>query len=115
MEKKLKTMASKSDKNTRKKVSDFLKLYDATTKSEEFGRTLVNDGDRVMLNIKSITESSVYERKTDNYKAYVENNKDTVFTAVSCKTPGLYTFAEDDTWFFLGSDLIVVSRKESND
>lgn len=78
------------------------------------------EGDKVTINYDKITSETGYELRTENYRTFVENNKDTIFTIEydkKFKGSGnqiLVTFAEDETkpkWLWYVDDLIKVDIK----
>lgn len=98
----------------------------ANLKKQMASEDAIKEGDKVTLNYKKITSYADYATKTEGYKTFVENNKDTVFTV---KYDDFYnkngnniivTLAEDTTkpsWMWVIDDLIKVKKKkvEKND
>ena len=77
------------------------------------------EGQRVRLNIKSIMEHPDYERLTDRYKQFVQDNKDNVFTVEydpqHLKNPTLVCLKEDPTpvkWIWWVGDLEIVKEEQ---
>lgn len=66
-------------------------------------------GDKVRLKYNSIIESPDYDKRLENYKKFVEENKDKVFTVEAYKGyKKLFCFVEDETevkWVFHKFDL----------
>lgn len=73
-------------------------------------------GDKVRLKYDAITQSPDYDRRVENYKKFVENSKDKVFTTESYKGYNkLFCFVEDETeikWVFHEYDLEKVEESE---
>lgn len=71
----------------------------------------IRDGDKVKLNVQEITSRKNYERMTDEYKTFIDENKDSVFTAhIERRT--LTSFVEDPRWLFWCGDLLKVREDE---
>jgi len=70
------------------------------------------DGDRVRINASQIKDSRDWPDMNPKYKAFVEENEDTVFT-VKMERPVLATFEEDNTWWFYTGDLIHAGEETS--
>ena len=71
----------------------------------------IKRGDRVVFNMKAITSSSDWEHYTDEYKNFITEHQDTVFTVefdekIHDEIPSLVQFAEDESdpkhLFFVG-------------
>ena len=66
-------------------------------------------GDKVRLKYDTITQSPDYDKKVENYKKFVEDNRDKVFTTESYNGyDKLFCFVEDETevkWVFHEFDL----------
>lgn len=73
-------------------------------------------GDKVRLKYDAITKSPDYDRRVENYKKFVEDNKDKVFTTESYNGyDKLFCFVEDETevkWVFHEYDLEKVEESE---
>lgn len=80
------------------------------TKAKEF-----KDGDKVTLNYKQITSRKDWKRKLPNYKNWVNENKDRVFTiSKGEKYNEFVTFKEDtseEKWLFWVGDLVKVKEE----
>lgn len=79
----------------------------------------INEGDSVRINIDAVTSRQNYGRMSQNYKTFVDENKETVFTAHVEKTGSttasrLISFKENPRWLFWSGDLIVINSEESN-
>lgn len=75
----------------------------------------IDDGQRVKLDINSITENVDFNRKTQKYKDWVLFHKNDIFTVGFDKRHKLYFLNEDQTvpkWLFVDSELIVLRVKE---
>ena len=70
------------------------------------------DGDKVRVNVEQIRRSKDWPGMNPKYKAFVEENEDTVFT-VRMERPLLATFEEDSTWWFYTGDLIHAEEEQS--
>lgn len=112
-----------------------MKKMGATNKEVEIllnYQKLANDpnaikaGDKVTLNYDKLVSEKDYENKTDNYKEFIETNKDTVFTVENDKyfanTRNNFVFQlKEDTserkWLWFIDDLIKVenSKDEENE
>lgn len=75
----------------------------------------IEEGTKVKLNIKRIKEHPDYKKLTDDFKAFVEANEDTIFTVEYDKyrkNPStLVCLKEDPTplkWLFWTGNLIVI-------
>ena len=71
---------------------------------------MYNDGDKVKINYQQITGRKDWKRKLSNYKQFVKDNKDKIFTIVKdSKYNAFVTLQEDTTdpkWMFWVGDLI---------
>lgn len=72
-------------------------------------RPVIVAGDKVRLKYDSITQSPDYDRRNENYRKFVDDNKDKIFTVESYKGyKKLFCFVEDETevkWVFHEFDL----------
>lgn len=68
---------------------------------------LLKDGDKVKLNIKSIKSHPDYFLLSDEYKNFIDNNKDTIFTVNSEKNrlKSIVGLREEPYWLFWVGDL----------
>ena len=84
----------------------FGKVIDAVSKSQTFV-----DGDKVILRYNKIVNREDYTYKTDAYRAFVELNKDRVFTVHRVnmmREHSLIEFVEDESspkWLWCDVDL----------
>lgn len=73
---------------------------------------IVSAGDKVKINFDQISGRIDYLKLNENYRKFVEENKNTVFTAGNSLNAGtarnLVSFVEDDTWLFWCGDLLKV-------
>ena len=73
-------------------------------------------GDKVRLKYDTITKSPDYDKRVENYKKFIKDNKDKVFTTESYKGYNkLFCFVEDATeakWVFHEYDLEKVEESE---
>lgn len=56
------------------------KIVDKLVKKYQQYKDSIQEGTKVKLNVKAIQGDRNYSRMTDQYKAFVEENKDTIFT-----------------------------------
>ena len=79
-----------------------------TTRPQKF-----NEDDKFMLDIEKIKSRKNYNRMTDNYKRFVNENADTVLTA-HVESRGLISAKEEPVWLFWSGDLLrVVENPEA--
>ena len=73
-------------------------------------------GDKVRLKYDVITQLPDYDKRVENYKKFIEDNKDKVFTTESYNGyDKLFCFVEDETevkWVFHEYDLEKVEESE---
>lgn len=81
----------------------------AEIKALQDTKPIISVGDKVRLKYDTITQSPDYDKKVENFKKFVEDNKDKVFTTESYKGYNkLFCFVEDETeikWVFHEYDL----------
>lgn len=74
------------------------------TKTEDLEPNKFADGDKVKLNIEKIKNDPNYKTKVSEYKDFVEDNLDKVFTIKlddrQNDDPNLVTFEEESRWLF---------------
>lgn len=70
----------------------------------------IQEGEKVRLNLENIKTRQNYGHMTDKYKAFVETNIDTVFTA-HIERPTLISFVEEPSWLFYSGDLIKIGEE----
>ena len=78
------------------------------------------EGTKVKLNYEKITSQTDYGMRVENFRNFVEENKDTVFTveyendkAIKGRDQFIVTFKEDPTtpkWLWYVDDLIAVEK-----
>ena len=72
-------------------------------------KPIISAGDKVRLKYDAITQSPDYDKRVENYKKFIEDNKDKVFTTESYNGyDQLFCFVEDETevnWVFHEYDL----------
>lgn len=68
-----------------------------------------NEDDKFMLDIEKIRARKNYNYMTDNYKRFVSENVDTVFTA-HVESRGLISAKEEPMWLFWSGDLLRVAE-----
>lgn len=80
-------------------------------KTEEiFSEKIVNTGDKVKLNVDEIISSKIYKNKMSEYKKFVENSVDVIYTA-KVENDNFVSLEEKPEWLFRISDLIVLSEE----
>ena len=94
-------------------VNGFGKLMDAMTSTPVF-----SDGDKVKLRYEQIAKRTDYASKTENYRRFISENRDKVFT-VRRITPGkehsLIELVEDTSepkWLWWDGDLKRISDED---
>lgn len=74
----------------------------------------LEDGDKVRLNLKAIQGHADYDRLSEQYKQFVENNTEQIFTVSRDERGGklktVVSLKEEPTWLFWTSDLIKVEE-----
>ena len=77
----------------------------------------VKEGDKVRLDIKRITERNDFAGLQDDYKEFVKNSADTIYTARIYRyhkdIPILVELAEAPKWLFWVGDVIKISGGEA--
>lgn len=73
-------------------------------------KTPIKDGDKVKLNIKSIKSHPDYFSLSDEYKNFIDENKDTIFTVNSenNRLKSIVGLVEEPCWLFWVGDLIKI-------
>lgn len=66
-----------------------------------------SEGEKFKLDIEAIKARKNYERMTDNYKQFVDDNTDTILTA-HVEGRGLISPKEEPKWLFWSGDLLKV-------
>ena len=88
----------------------------AEMKALQDTKPVISSGDKVRLKYDAITQSPDYDKRVENYKKFIENNKDKVFTTESYNGyDKLFCFVEDKTevkWVFHEYDLEKVEESE---
>lgn len=69
----------------------------------------INEGEMVKLDVDKIKSRRNYERMTANYKEFINDNIDTVFTA-HIERKNLVSFVEEPKWLFWSGDLIKITE-----
>lgn len=77
---------------------------------------MLEDGEQVKLNVDQIMGRAEWDRLNADYRTFVQENRDTVFTAkIRRRSPGGYPVIVDlngfDTWSFWSGDLIRLNKK----
>ena len=101
----------------RKQKRDFIKQARKKGVSETDARAYlttqdgseIKEGDKVKLNIYKIKSSPDYQIMNPKYKSFIEENKDTVFTA-HYERETLISFVEEPKWLFWRGNLIKVNN-----
>lgn len=81
---------------------------------------MLEDGEQVKINVDQIMGRKEWDRLNPNYRAFVQQNRDTVFTAkIRRRSAGGYPVVIDlvgfDTWSFWSGDLIRMKKVQCND
>lgn len=105
------------DKKVRSKngLSQFDKLVLASfARSAE--DNMLKDGDSVRLNVDQMMARGDWKRLNPKYRAFVQQNRDTVFTAkIRSRSSGGYPVIVEldgcDTWTFWSGDLMQVKEE----
>ena len=88
----------------------------AEMKSLQDTKPVISTGNKVRLKYDAITQSPDYDKRVENYKKFIEDNKDKVFTTESYNGYNkLFCFVEDETevkWVFHEYDLEKVEESE---
>lgn len=88
----------------------------AEIKALQDTKPIISVGDKVRLKYDAITQSPDYDRRVENFKKFVEDNKDKIFTTESYNGyDKLFCFVEDETevkWVFHEYDLEKVEESE---
>lgn len=88
----------------------------AEMKALDDTKPIITVGDKVRLKYDAITQSPDYDRRVENYKKFIEDNKDKVFTTESYNGyDKLFCFVEDETevkWVFHEYDLEKVEENK---
>lgn len=73
---------------------------------------LIQEGEKVKLDVKKITSRPDWQKMTERYRSFVMDNTNTVFTVKYEERygdkPSLVTFAEDSTWLWWVGDLVTL-------
>ena len=72
------------------------------------------EGDKVKMNLELIKSRVNYEKMSDDYKRFVEEHADEVFTAHVERT-NLISFMEEPRWLFGSGDLVKVELDDCQD
>lgn len=78
---------------------------------------MLEDGEQVKINVEQIMGREEWNKLNSDYQAFVQQNRDTVFTArIRRRSPGGYPVIVDldefDTWSFWSGDLIRLKKKK---
>ena len=88
----------------------------AEMKALQNTKPVIAVGDKVRLKYDAITQSPDYDKRVENYRKFIEDNKDKVFTTESYNGyDKLFCFVEDETevkWVFHEYDLEKVEGSE---
>lgn len=117
MEKALKKLNKKLKMGlTKEQISNYVKFKD-----NQYNGNYFNEGDKVKIDCEGIMSRVDYDKRVDNYRKFIEENKDTVFTVEYDEKyrekPWLVCLKEDNTepkWLFTTSDLILFKEKKEN-
>ena len=97
-------------------LEQYIKFKEMQTES-----IVLFEGDKVKIDYLGITSRVDYERRRPEYRDFIENNKDSVFTVKYDEkyrhNPWLVSLEEDTTeprWLFTTSDLILLEKEKEN-
>ena len=97
-------------------LEQYIKFKEMQTES-----IVLFEGDKVKIDYLGITSRVDYERRRPEYRDFIENNKDSVFTVKYDEkyrhNPWLVSLEEDTTeprWLFTTSDLILIEKEKEN-
>lgn len=99
---------------TQEDIAMFFKLLAAENRD-------LRDGDKVLINIERIQSHPNYGKMNPNYKQFLEDHKETVFTIPSVKKGFSKCFIEleedtdDPKWLWCSDDLILVEEGEQTE
>ena len=95
-------------------LKDYIKF-----KEEQLSSVVFFEGDKVKINYESITSRIDYEKRRPEYRNFIEENKNNIFTIKYDEkyrnNPWLVSLEEDTTeprWLFTTSDLILYNEEE---
>lgn len=93
----------------------FIAIQEAGLGKPSFPQHIV-EGDKVRIDLEKVKARKNHDKMSANYKEFVENNADKVFTA-HVERPNLISFVEAPAWLFWSGDLIKVGdeNKEAQD
>jgi hypothetical protein len=89
-----------------KKYDDMQKINNADA-SERTPSQDIAEGQKVKLRIETIKSRASYTMLSEQYKKFVEENANTVFSA-HIERPNMISFQENPKWLFWSGDLIKV-------
>ena len=73
----------------------------------------INTGTKIKLDVDKIIGEKTYPNKLKEYREFIEESRDKIYTAVFDEDTHMLTLEEEPTWFFLGSDVIVVDNGDA--
>lgn len=91
---------------SRRAAEDFLNIksgFDRLSHVEQF-----QEDDKVMLDVDAIMKHPDWDKLNSNYKAFVEGNRNTVFTA-HIEKERLISLKENPDWLFWSGSLLKMS------
>lgn len=101
---------------TKEQLKNYIKF-----KEEQLSSIVLFEGDKVKFNYEGIVSRVDYEKRRPEYRDFIEQNKNTIFTVKYDEkyrnNPWLVSLEEDTTeprWLFTTSDLILYKEEENN-
>lgn len=70
----------------------------------------INNGDKVSINTKVIKGRHNFDSMSDEYKQFIDENEETIFTAKVERTT-LISLEENPKWLFWSGDLIIKDKE----
>ena len=97
-------------------LEDYIKF-----KEKQMSSIVLFEGDKVKIDYEGIVSRVDYEKRRPEYRDFIEQNKDTIFTVKYDEkyrnNPWLVSLEEDTTeprWLFTTSDLILYEEEKEN-
>ena len=67
----------------------------------------------IKLDVDKIIGEKTYSNKLKEYREFIEESRDKIYTAVFDENTHMLTLEEEPKWLFLGSDVIVVDNGDA--
>ena len=110
MNRKQRRAFAKAHKLTKEQMSALLAVQELRTTQEALK---FENGYKVKLNVTSLKADADYERKVPEYRQFIDDNADTVFTVQTeekYKATTLVSFVEAPRWLWWIGDLIKIEE-----